>query len=301
LPRVRGGGGELGSLAAFLSSRGVDERAIAFDLREDMAGDARPERVVIAAGHAAVMGHLEGGRFDFTGLGVLTGRGVLTVRLVDFTGDDKAELYVEAEERGPEGMRRVASVYTLGRGRLEPLVRIPFGVTTAEGSVEGEVALRSDRRGARIVVGAGTAQGLDPARFRFQQVAEVEPLLLPWGPVASRSYRYEGGAFRVDEESPNRAYREPAETSGAGSSGSAAGGRTHAEPAPPRRPSVAELLAVARQSVGIPANVRAPFSGSANLAEGPSEERYELVGRTLIVVGPGFRGGVRFFHSSLPA
>ncbi len=304
MPFIVGTGSELGSFAAFLRDRGVDRAGVGFDLRGDIAGDSRPERVVIAAGHAAAMGpgYRDGASYDFTGLGELAGAGVVAAELRDVTGDRKAELLVTTETRGPEGLRRVASVYSFARGRIELVWGAVIGLRNRRGKIDGRLEVQPARRGApRLVVHAGTAEGLDPSNTRLSDAGDEEPLLPPWGPVATRIYQFDGSSFAKVGETPNRHYRPSAEQTPVTTTPTSTVPTTTARTAPPpRAPTMEQLLAAVRRERRIPASTRPRFEQRVNVAEDAQPEELIVLGNSLVVVGPGFRGGQGYFHFELP-
>ncbi len=304
MPYVTGTGGELGALASFLRERRVDRSAVTFDLRGDVAGDERPERVVIAAGQAATMGagYRDGGGYDYQGLGDLVGAGVVSAELRDLTGDRKAELVVTAETRGPAGMRRIATVYTYARGRIEPVWAAVIGVRNRLGAVDGRLEIEPARRGApRMIVHAGTSNGLGPQNCRIQDRGDAEPLLAPWGPIASQIYQYDGNDFVRVGETPNRDYVPPAAQPTPVTTAPTPATPTRPTPAPtPRAPTMEQLVAAVRRERAIPPATAARFELRANVAEGAEPEELLVLGKTLVVVGPGFRGGSSYFHFDLP-
>ncbi|MBC7172466.1 MAG: hypothetical protein H5U40_08580, partial [Polyangiaceae bacterium] len=301
LPYIGGAGYELGSFAGFLRDRGVERDGVSFDLRGDIAGDARAERVVIAAGHVAAMGagYRDGASYTFAGLGELTGAGVVSAELRDLTGDRKNELLVTTESRGPEGIRRIASIYGFADGRIELLWGAVIGLRNRSGKIEGRIEVVPVGRGApRLVVHAGTAEGIGPEGFRFDDSGPEVALLPPWGPVASQSYQYSGGRFARVSETPNRAYRPPEATPAPVATRPTPAQTT---PAPaPRAPTSEQLVAAVRRERRIPASTRARFELRANVAEDPRPEDLLVLGNTLVVVGPGFRGGQGYFHFDIP-
>jgi hypothetical protein len=153
------------------------------------------------------------------------------------------------------------------------------------------------------VVHAGEAEGLDAASFHPRGEGDEEPLLLPWGPVAARTYRYESGRFVSVGDAPNPRYRAPAPEQAAPPARQASTPRAPARPAPAaeRPPSLEALIAAAKRERGIPASAEPRFRRRANVAEDPRPETLVVYGRSLLVVGPGFRGGRGYFFFDLPA
>jgi hypothetical protein len=170
---------------------------------------------------------------------------------------------------------------------------------TAVGVVENRVRFERGRRGrpTAIVVSTVAAPGLDAARWRMEPASDVEPLLLPWGPVRERTYRWDGARFAREGERPNPDHAEAAEP--AASSGPAAS--ADASRSAPPAPGLDELLAAWRREAGLPRSARPRVDLSANLAGDPTPERLLVHGTRMVVVGSAFRDGTGWFDFGIPA
>jgi hypothetical protein len=166
--------------------------------------------------------------------------------------------------------------------------------------VEATLRVRPGRRGAAatIEVRAGRARGLDASTLREAPSDDAESILLPWGPVRGRDYRWDGNRFARAAETPNPDYRDPAAAPASASSGSSGAA---AAPAAPAAPAMEDLLEAFRQQRGIHGRSRPTFRAEANVAAGAEPETLHVYGRDLVVVGPGFRSGTGWFHFEIPA
>jgi hypothetical protein len=294
---VEASGGSSGNLRAFLASRGIAGARPRFERNGNVAGDARPERIIVVESYVLVMGegYRGGAQYDFFELPIATAAGVREADLLDLTGDGLADLALRLRQSNDLGSRDVYQVYRFASERIEPVFAIELRKETAGGFVEAELAIRRERGAPRIEVRAGRADGLDAGSFREAPASGIEPILLPWGPIASRVYRYDGARLAVLEERPNtRARTERPDTPREQ--------RTErVEASRPTAPNARDLVAAFRADAGIAPNARPSFHARANVAETEVPEEVFVFDRALVVVGTGFRGGRAWFHFEIPA
>ena len=290
LPEIQATGGEASMLRRFLASRSIEGTRPWFDVRRNVAGDRRPERVVIVDRFVVVMGpgYRGGTEFDFFELPVVTRADAERPSLTDLTGDGKAELAVRVRQRNELGSRTVWQVYGFTDGGVSPRFGIEVRKETDRGFVEADVRLGRGRPRS-IVVEPGRAEGLDASNFAETRAAGVEGILLPWANVSRRSYRWDGERFAVVEEirrrEPRSARMRRPESTRASAAAPSAGGN---------------LLAEYRRRAGISPDVRSRHGLTANLAEGGEPEQLAVFDSTLVVVGPGFRRGQSAFEFAVP-
>lgn len=294
MPELRPSQGGAATLDAFLSSQSLLGAQPSADLRGDVGGgDARPERVVVVDRFVVVFGPgwLEGQSYSFTRLPVASSADLRGASLVDLTGDGKAELTLQMTQRGDSLAREVWTVVSFA-GSVGPVFMVETMRETANGRVESRLDVRRGGRGqiATIRVRAGSARGFDGSNFPELAVADAEPVMVPWGPVRERTYRWDGSRFAPASERENPEFRAVATTASAASSAPAT---------QPAGPTPDQLLSAFRQRAGIRAG-QPRFEATVNLAAGPDPERMEVYGQDLVVVGEGFRGGNQWFHYRIP-
>jgi hypothetical protein len=295
LPSFVPAGGEHDAIAGFLDRQGIPGRRPRFDLRGDVQGDGRPERVVVVDRYALVLGpgYREGAGFDFAALPVGGEGDVLSAELRDVTGDAFAELVLRIRQGNARGNRELLSVYSFPGTAVAPLFAIELRKATDDGHFESRLRIVPARgRGApRFEVTAGRAEGITPERWSETAATDAEPILLPWGAVLSRTYQWNGTRLATVDERANPRPWVPAPAPTASE-------RPREEAAPPP-PGAAELIMGVRRERRIPRDVRERFAQDANVAEDPRAERLVVLGRTLVVVGPGYRGGSGYFAYEL--
>ncbi len=298
LPAVVASGGEAGMLARFLESRDLAGTHPRFDLRGDVAGDSRRERVVVVETYVVVMGegYRDGEAFDFLELPIATGPDVRSAELRDITGDGKDELLLTLRQTNDLGARHLWQALSFATQRIAPLFGVEVRKEVGGGFVEDTLRVRPGRRGAALVEQiAGRTDGIDPRSYREATATGVQPILLPWGPVLARTFQWDGQHFAVVSE------RDNPEPYGSGATEPEHATETPVEQrARPRREVVAELVAAYKRRAGVAAEARPTHHFTANLAEGPDPEDLLVFGTTLVVVGPSFRRGQAFFSFQIP-
>jgi hypothetical protein len=128
----------------------------------------------------------------------------------------------------------------------------------------------------------------------------VEPLLLPWGTVKSQVFKYEGGKFAKTKE-----VTQPGQATPGGASGPS-GEPPPIHPAEPPTPKVtrggdlsAQLLDQYRKDRNVPASLAPKTDLQVHVAADGRPERVVLIGRDVVVFGPGYKGGTAYTYLTL--
>lgn len=295
---VSGGSGAV--LEEFLAARGLMASRPTHQLRGDVAGDARPESVVLVGGYVLISGpgYGDGRSYAYQQLPVDDARDVRSAELVDLTGDGKAELVLVLRQRNRQGERDLWQVMSLSGQAPRAIFAIETRKALGGGSVESTLQIRRGRGSLpTIVVRAGRARGLDEASYREAPARDAEAILLPWGPVRERTYRWSGQRFEPIGEQPNPSYQRR-QAAAARASVRTSEGR-EVEPTV-RAPSADELLAAFRRERGIPASARPSHRVQANFAGDREKETAFVFGRQLVLFGPGIQGGTRWLYYEIP-
>ncbi|MCA9602324.1 MAG: hypothetical protein KC417_09880, partial [Myxococcales bacterium] len=301
--RFQGGTGSL--LRSFVRSAnlplGIKPRRT---VSGNVAGDRRPEQVSLVDRYVLVMGdgYRGGTAYSVLSLPVSASKDIRTLDLVDVTGDGIAEIIVAFDEGNDLGRRRLWGVFAANDRGVEGRFTAEIGKATGDGSLEGRVEVIGSKKGGPPVLRAhvATSNGLTAENFREAPAGDAAPLLLPWGPVESVDYRWDGARFVEVGHVPSK--NEPMQTA------STATVRTttrtpasSAAQAAPKPPSRAELLAAIHENIGVPRNAKPDFQLKANVAADERAEEVRVYGTTLVVFGPGYRGGAAWFATKLPA
>ncbi len=282
------------ALKAFLRAHDLMGMRPRFSLRGDVDGDRRTDRVTVIGPFVVVVSAARQGAAGFTyaRLPVFIGTDVIKAKLRDFTGDGAREVLLKYRQRTEGGSRELWQVMSAQGGMVKPIFTIQTSCRRPEGLIRQEVKV-SRRKGDRlpsISVAPGGADGLGPHNFKSPRLADVEPMLLPWGEVEERVYKWNGERFAVASERK----RTLDHGLGAGKKGSS-GGRKDYSLVP-----VDSVLAEFRRSHGISERVPDRFRKRVNLAGDPRPETLTVVGTALVVAGPAFQGGAGYFYYGFP-
>jgi len=198
--------------ALYRKERGVGAGKPRFDFVTDVAGDRAPERVLIHGKDIVVFGkgYRAGTSYAFITVGVAEPKDILDATARDLTGDGKAEIIVRgvlrakaSKELGGDIVERQAlMVY---RVRDNGVTRI-FGAETGRAlggdRIIGAVALEPAGRGVQIELRPGRSVGWTESTYPFPPdtttAGGLEPLLLPWGELRKRRYKFDGSAFALE-------------------------------------------------------------------------------------------------------
>lgn len=296
LPRVVVAGGSGDALQRFLHAQGIPAAEPSRTVQANVAGDRRAETIAQVGRFVVVYGagYRDGAGFDFAALPVRGSGGVREFQTRDFTGDGHKELLVVMRQSSERGSRDLWQLFSFTGTAVRPLFGIEVRKQTDAGSVEATVRVRGRRGAPTIEVRAGRARGLSASNFREAPASDAQGILLPWGPVLARSYRWDGERFAVTNERANpHPVAAPRVTTTMGT-----GARTPATPPAPA--NIQALVTAARRAERIPRRTRASFSADVNLAEDRTPERLNVFGNSIVVVGTSFRGGNSYFHYAIP-
>jgi hypothetical protein len=161
-----------------------------------------------------------------------------------------------------------------------------------------------------IEVSVEPAVGWDAASFR-EPIAGDEGILLPWGTVRSRTFKLEKGKFTKSGEVAQAG--TPAPAGGLGAMGASASTKssvpTGAAPETPRdlpTPAVGKSTDMARavmnayyKDQSVPPGTKPRFDIEVHVDGDGRPERVALVGRDIVVLGPGFKNGNGYARMSL--
>lgn len=278
-------------LDRFRAENGVSG-APRLDRTVDMAGDARPERVVVFPGYIAVVGPAvgEGGAYAFIRLPTRNADDLLDVTVRDLTGDGRAEVALR-QRLGTEGgfTRELLTVYQLAdNGSLQPLFAHEVG--RAQGA--NRLSDRVSYEGATLRIEAGAPTGYTAATWPTATEAGVEAPLTPWSADRARVYAWSAPtrAFVVARREGNAGVAAPA----------APTAPVAAAPGAPLPPDLDGVLRLFRQREGVADGVTPSHRASGDVAEDSFPEQVLVFGRMLVVVGQRFYGGRSYYSVSLP-
>jgi hypothetical protein len=198
--------------ALYKKERGAGGGKPRFDFVTDVHGDRTPERVLVHGKDLVVFGkaYRGGTSFAFITIGVAEPKDVLDVSARDLTGDGKAEIIVRgvlhakaSKALGGDVVDRHAMlVYRVGDAALSRIFAAETGRSLGDNSIIGAVAMEPVSKGVSIELRAGRAVGWTEKNYPFPPdttaAGGLEPLLLPWGDLKKKRYRFDGSAYVSD-------------------------------------------------------------------------------------------------------
>lgn len=273
-----------------LEPNGLSKAVPKIDLITDITGDAMKERVSVFDRYVTVCGPgYRGGKQFF--YRQLAGE-VVRLEARDLGGRGKDSLLVRSRLTHGGAEREAFEVWAFPHD--EPETLFAHEVAVGRGANKLANALRISR--SEIEVSIEPAVGFAAATYREPPLGGgVLPLLMPWGTVKSRLFRFDGQRFEkaseVAQEGPKA---EPA-----------------ASPLPtvPRdlpTPAVAKAGDLGRRvfeqylvDQRLAPGLRPKVDLQVQVHGDPRPERVALVGRDLVVLGPGYKSGTQYAFARL--
>jgi len=195
--------------ALYRKDRGVGGGKPSFDFVTDVAGDRGTERVLVHGKDLVVFGKgfRQGLSYAFITVGVTDPKDILDVTARDLTGDGKAEIIVRAVLHakaskalgGDMVERRALMIYGIKDEALTRVFAAETSRAVGDNEILGAVAFEPGKRGMEIELRPARALGWTEKSYPFPPdtttAGGLEPLLLPWGDIGKRRYRWDGSAY----------------------------------------------------------------------------------------------------------
>jgi hypothetical protein len=261
-----------------------------FNLLADVAGDAMKERVLVYDRYLVVLGSSfrKGSEYYFSDVGV-DAANLLACEVRDVTGDGQSEILLRKRLVSGSKSRELFQVLSFGSSETPTTIfQHEVGIATDVGSLSNDVSYLPDGSRTAIKITPGAARGFNAGNYREPTETSYDPVLLPWGPIASQLYKMSGGAFaRASEErqAPTAA-PAPAEA---------------ALPRAPPPPSPSELMEkvydLYKRERGVSGRPR--FDLATDVAGDAQAERVLLHDRDIVIFGKGFKNGSGYTYLTL--
>lgn len=262
------------------------------DVIADVTGSDQRERVMLWDQFLFVAGLdvRSGKEFFFRDLAVEKSM-IPMFDVKDLTGDGKAEIILRTRKSSGGRFREEVSVLSMSGETMSGIFTHETSLGSDAGKVENTVAFDAAKKEITISLAASSA-----SRDTFKETPESGDggLLLPWGTVKSRTFRFDGSKFaKVKEESKPAAEGPPPKAEPEGP----------VQPPAARPPTADELmdhvLSLYKKDRKVGANDKPRFDLAANLADDARNERLLVFGKDLVVFGKGFMGGQGYVAVSL--
>jgi len=268
------------------------------DVFADVTGDDRKERISVFGKFFTVCGPgYRGGKQFFWRevAGELT-----SFETRELTGRGKDDMIVRRRVTNDGVAHEVLEVWAIPTGD-EPVTVFAHEIAIVDAGGKRRVTNAVRVSAKEIEVSVEPAVGWDPASFKEPSLGVEDGLLLPWGSIRSRTFRLEKGKFVKAGEVPQTpsAAATATASSGAGASSPAS---TRDLPTPPVGKSTdlgKQVMDAYYRDQGVAAGTKPRFDIEVNVDGDGKPERVALVGRDIVVLGPGFKGGTGYARLSL--
>ena len=273
-------------IETFLVPKGLLATTPKVDFLADLRGDAMKERVTVYDRYVTVLGpNYRGGKeFFFRDLGAE----VESVEARDVTGRGKQDLVLRVKYGGQDTREQIA-VWSFFDD--EPTTVFSHEISVAVGASHVTNAVHVGSKEIDVTYDAPV--GFDASSYQQPRNVDTDPVLLPWGTVKSQVFRFDGSKFVKAREvsQPGVAVATTTTVTQPATTTTTTSVTTRSPEA--RLPTASELVARYRTDRGVPESVRTrvdlPFSGNHAL----------LIGRDIVVHGPGFKGGTAYAYLTL--
>ena len=279
---------------SLLGPKNLSATAPRIDVFADVSGDERKERISVFGKFFTICGPGYRGGKQFFWREVAGELASFETR--ELTGRGKDDMIVRRRVTTAGIVHEMLEVWTVATAGDEPVTVFTQEIAIVDPSSKRRIANAIRVSAKEIEVSIEPAVGWDATTFR-ETTAGEEGILLPWGTVRSRTFRLEKGKFAKASE--------VAQAGSAGSStgtGTATGGGTRDLPTP----AVVKSSDLSRQVMdlylrdqSVPAGTKPRFDIEVHVDGDARPERVALIGRDIVVLGPGFKGGNGYARISL--
>jgi hypothetical protein len=290
---------ELSMIEQLLQPKGLTRQAPVADVVADVTGDGMRERVAVFEHYLTICGtsFLGGTGYFFRDL---AGE-LVKLEVRDVTGRGRSDVVVRRRQSVGDATREYLEVFSAMNNTEEPRLTFAHEIAVRQSDHHIDNAVRIGR--GEIEVSVEPPTNWDALSYREPIASDVEPILFPWGGIKSQTYRFDGSKFTKAKEV---AQREQTPGGVARSANGDDGARPPPHPPEPATPKVArggdmaaQILEQYRQDRSVGDDVAPRVDLKVHVAGDPRPERVVLVGRDLVVFGPGFKGGNAYAYITL--
>jgi hypothetical protein len=256
------------------------------DVLADVAGDAMKERISVFDHYFTIVGpgYRGGKEFFYRDLGAE----IVRLDARDVTGRGKDDLVLRRRFTTPNGTRESFEVWSC-LGTDEPTTTFAHEIAIGSAGKHVDNAVHVAQKD--IEVSVEPAAGWEAASYHEPTATDFDPILLPWGTVRSESCDLEGNPITKSKVVTQAAVGGPA----AALVPRAEITTKQADPPTPSQQKGGDLskqlLEQYRRDHAVGAEVQPRTDLQVHVDGDPRPERVVLIGRDVVVFGPGFKGG----------
>jgi hypothetical protein len=290
-------GAEQAVVDGLLAQKNLAGTAPKIDVFADVAGDERKERISVFGKFFTICGPGYRGGRQFFWREVAGELSSFETR--EITGRGKDDMIVRRRQTSGGVSHEVIEVWTIASGD-EPTTVFSQEIAVVDGTGKRRVTNAVRVSAKDIEVSVEPAVGWDAASFR-EPTAGEEGILLPWGTVRSRTFKLERGKFVKSGEVAQAGTAAPAVAVAVSGSGTGTPSmRDLPTPVVGKGGDTGKAVMDAYyKDQGVAAGTRPRFDIEVHVDGDARPERVALVGRDIVVLGPGFKGGTGYARMSL--
>jgi hypothetical protein len=290
---------ELSMIEQLLEPKGLANTAPTVDRVADLTGDGIRERVAVFGPYLTICGSrfLSGTGFFFRDL---AGE-LVSLDLRDVSGRGRPDVVVRRRATVGDSEREFIEVLSAMGENEEPRVTFAHEIAVRRSDRRIDDSVRLGR--GEIEVTVEPATHWDALSYHEPIASDVAPILFPWGSIRSQTWRWDGSQFSETKEATQP---EALSVVGPRRSRGTDEGPTLRHPPEPPTPKVtrggelsARVLEAYRRDRGVDPNEDPKVDLKVQLTGDPRPERLILMGRDLVVFGPGFKGGTGYSYATL--
>ncbi len=282
-----------------LGPKNLSGTAPRIDVFADVAGDGRKERISVFGKFFTICGpgYRNGKQFFWR---EVAGE-LASFETRELTGRGKDDMIVRRRITNAGVTHELLEVWTVAEKGDEPVTIFTQEIAITDSAAKKKIANAVRVSAKEIEVSVEPAVGWDAASFK-EPTAGEEGILLPWGTVRSRTFRLDKGKFAKSGEVAQAGSAGSAGTASSASSASSASTSTRDLPTP----AVAKSSDLSHQVMdlylkdqSVPAGTKPRFDIEVHVDGDARPERVSLIGRDIVVLGPGFKNGSGYARISL--
>ncbi|MEA2749456.1 MAG: hypothetical protein QOI41_3599 [Myxococcales bacterium] len=285
-----------------LAQKNLVGTAPKIDVFADVTGDERKERISVFGKFFTICGPgYRGGRQFFWRE---VGGELSSFETRDLSARGKDDMIVRRRVTQNNIVHELLEVWTVASSGDEPTTIFTQEIAVTDGPGRRRIANAVRVSAAAIEVSVEPAQGWDASSFRETSAAAStdEAILLPWGTVRSRTFKLEKGKFVKAGEVAQAGSSAPAAAAGSGTGTATATASTSDLPTPAVGKSTDlghQVMDAYYKDQSITPGTKPRFDIEVHVDGDGRPERVALVGRDIVVLGPGFKSGTGYARMSL--
>ena len=205
----------------------------------------------------------------------------------DLTGDGQSEIILRKRFGSGAKTREMMAVLHFGSSEVPTTIfQHELAVSTSDGSIQNEVSYAPDGSRTSLKITPGSARGFNAGNYREPTETSYEPVILPWGTIASQLYKLSGAAFvKASEERQAPAAATPAPAA-------VDPGLPKAPPPPSASELMEKVYDLYKRDRGVSGRPR--FDLAVDVTGDGQNERVLMHDRDIVVFGKSFKGGTGY-------